>query len=68
MSKKLSYAIVGMLWSKGLNTAEIADRLQAPEADVYRALQKHLAARKRTKNDPAYPAVPPKREPPLEDH
>jgi len=66
MTKKISYVVVGMLWHKGLNTAEIADRLEAHEADVYRALQRYLAARKRTKNDPAYPAVPAKREPPVE--
>lgn len=68
MSKKVSYVVVGMLWHRGMNTAEIAEQLEAHEADVYRALQRYLAARKRTKNDPAYPAVPAKRKPPLEDH
>lgn len=68
MSKRVSYVLVGALWHKGLNTAEIADKLEAHEADVYRALQRYFAARKRTKNDPAYPAVPAKRKPPLEGH
>lgn len=68
MSKKISYVLVGMFFQQGLDTTDIAEKLDTSEADVYRALQQWRAARKRSKDDPAYPAVPAKRKPPVEGH
>jgi len=55
---KVKAGIVLLYWHMGLNTADIAEKLEASEAEVYRVLRQALERRRRAFRVKVRPALP----------
>lgn len=65
--KKISPGIVLLHWQSGLCTADIAERMDVPEAEVYRVLRDALDRRRRAFRAQVNTPIPPVGEQALED-
>lgn len=55
---KIKAGIVLLYWHMGLNTADIAEKLEADEATVHRVLRQALERRRRSFRAKVHPTLP----------